>query len=219
MTAFPSAAKGRVRAVGMAAMVVLLAVPLAGCARHGGPEPDGDVVIHAADWGGAASDPRADRIQHEIDAEWAREYPNIHVRMEHIPGSSEYVSKLLTAFVAGTEPDVMQLDDASAATFINNDTLLDLAPYARRDRVDLAAYYPNVLNIARRGTHLYALPADFTPMMIYYNKREFDRAGLAYPRDGWTWDDFLADCKRLTIWPAGAAHPSQYGFLAENWMP
>ena len=30
--------------------------------------------------------------------------------------------------------------------------------------------------MARRGQHLYALPADFTPMMLYYNKRLFDQA-------------------------------------------
>ena len=198
--------------------LLILASVLGGCASHNGGGA-GVITLHAADWGGASSDPRMNRIQHAIEAEWRRLHPNIRVEMEHIPGSSEYVSKLLTDFVAGTEPDVMSLDDASAAAFINNDTLLDLTPFIQRDHVDLSVYYPNVLDIARRGRRLYALPADFTPMMIYYNKREFDRAGVPYPRDGWTWNDFLADCKKLTVWPQGALHPTQYGFLVENWMP
>ena len=204
--------------VSLTYLVISLLLP--GCAgRSESGEIGGNVVLHAADWGGASADPRMNRIQHEIEEEWKRTHPNIEIRIEHIPGSSEYVSKLLTDFVAGTEPDLVSLDDASAAVFINNNTLLDLAPLAKQDHLDLSIYYPNVLDIARRGSHLYALPADFTPMVMYYNKRAFDRAKLPYPRDGWTWNDFQADCRRLTAWPTGAPHPLQYGFLAENWMP
>jgi multiple sugar transport system substrate-binding protein len=126
---------------------------------------------------------------------------------------------MLTEFVAGTEPDIMTLDASSAAAFIDNDTLRDLTPLVKRDNLDLGVYFPNVLAMARRGARCYALPADFTPMMVYYNKRLFDRAGLRYPVDGWTWNEFLADCRRLTIWKTGTPHPSQYGFFAENWMP
>ncbi len=177
------------------------------------------IVLHVADWGGASADPRFNRIQNEIEAKWRSLHPNIKIVREHIPGSSEYVSKLLTEFVAGTEPDVMQLDDASAAAFIDNNTLRDLMPYVRADYLNLSVYFPNVLNIARRGNRLYALPADFTPMMMYYNKKYFREAGLPYPKNGWTWQDFFTDAQKLTVWPPGAAHPSRYGFFAENWMP
>ncbi len=34
--------------------------------------------------------------------------------------------------------------------------------------------------------------------MINYNKTLFDRAGVAYPQPGWTWDDFLAKAQALT---------------------
>jgi multiple sugar transport system substrate-binding protein len=159
------------------------------------------------------------RFLADVSAEWKRTHPTIEIEMEHVPGSGEYVSKMLTAFVAGTQPDVLSLDASSAAVFIDNDTLLDLMPFARNDGLDLAQYYPNVLGMAQRDDRLYALPADFTPMMLYYNKRLFDAAKLPYPRDGWTWDEFRADCLALTITPPGSAHPTQYGFQALNWMP
>ncbi|HZO88630.1 MAG TPA: sugar ABC transporter substrate-binding protein [Chthonomonadaceae bacterium] len=194
------------------------AAGLAGCARGRG-ETARRVVLHVADWGGASADPSMNRFQNEVMAEWQRLHPNIEIQPEHIPGSGEYVPKLLTAFVAGTEPEVMSLDASSAADFIDNDTLRDLTPFVRQDHLDLSTYYPNVLNLARRGEHLYALPADFTPMMLYYNKRLFDKAGVPYPKDGWTWEDFRQACRRLTVWPKGAPHPTRYGFLLENWMP
>ncbi|MDE2127770.1 MAG: sugar ABC transporter substrate-binding protein [Armatimonadetes bacterium] len=201
----------------LAALACTLLVGLAvGCgnARHAA-----GVTIHVSDWGGASADPNMARFQRTIMDHWRHLHPDIHIRWEHIPGSTEYVSKMLTAFVAGTEPDVMSLDASSAAVFIDNGCLKDLAPLARRDHVDLGAYWPNVLAMEARGRRLYALPGDFTPMVMFYNKKLFQRAHLPYPQDDWTWADFLNDCRALTVWPRGALHPTQYGFLAQNWMP
>jgi multiple sugar transport system substrate-binding protein len=199
---------------------LLLCLSACRCGPGRGPSnPPDTIVLHVADWGGASSDKAMARFQATIDAEWRRTHPNVRIALEHVPGSGEYVSKLLTAFVAGTEPDVMSLDASSAAAFIENDTLQDLMPNVRADGLDLGQYYPNVLAMAQRGDRIYALPADFTPLMIYYNKRLFDAAHLAYPVDGWTWSEFREDCRRLTIRPPGATRPSQYGFQAQNWMP
>jgi ABC-type glycerol-3-phosphate transport system substrate-binding protein len=74
-------------------------------------------------------------------------------------------------------------------------------------------------NAISSSGRLYAIPLDFTPMVIYYNKTLFDDAGVPYPTDGWTWDDFLAAAKALTIMPDGADRPTQYGFNFINWMP
>jgi multiple sugar transport system substrate-binding protein len=38
----------------------------------------------------------------------------------------------------------------------------------------------------------WGIPAGVDPIMMYYNKRLFDAAGVPYPQPGWTWDDFLA---------------------------
>ena len=191
-----------------------------GCKRDAGStDTSGGITLHVADWGGASSDPAMSRFEQDVQAEWNRLHPDIHVASEHIPGSDEYVSKMLTAFVAGTEPDVMTLDASSAAAFIANNTLRDLSPFAHADHFDLGVYYPNVLDMARRDDQIYALPADFTPMMLYYNKRLFDKAGVPYPREGWTWSDFRSACQKLTLLPPGSLHPTQYGFQVENWMP
>ena len=36
-------------------------------------------------------------------------------------------------------------------------------------------------------------------MVLYYNKDLFDKAGLEYPTDSWTWDDMQAAATQLTI--------------------
>ncbi|GDX40429.1 sugar ABC transporter substrate-binding protein [Armatimonadota bacterium] len=193
---------------------------VAGCASPTQPtDSGGAVTLHLADWGGASADTNMNRFQQEVDAEWARIHPNIRIELEHIPGSGEYVPKLLTSIVAHTEPDMVSLDASSAAIFIENNALKDLAPFAKAESFDEGVYYPNVLGLAKRGDQLFALPADFTPMMLYYNKRLFDKAGIPYPSDGWTWEEFLQTCRKLTIASAGSHRPSQYGFIFDNWMP
>ena len=54
----------------------------------------------------------------------------------------------------------------------------------------------------------YLLPKDFSPLAVYYNKKLFDAAGVAYPKDGWTWDEFLDTAQKLTKTRAPTARPS-----------
>src|SRR5205085_11138122 len=52
----------------------------------------------------------------------------------------------------------------------------------------------------------------FTPMVLYYNKRLFDRAEVSYPKAGWNFEQFLQTAQKLTI-PG-----KQWGFVFNNWM-
>lgn len=190
-------------------------VAVAGCQHR--ENKSSVVTIRVADWGGASGDANYIRTNREIIEEFERTHPNIKVQMEHNPDA--YVQKILMSVVAGTQPDVMALDASSAAIFIENNTLLDLMPFIRNDpEINLDDYYPNVLNIARRGEALYALPDTFTPMVMYYNKRCFERAGVPLPKDNWTWTDFLRAARGLTI-RSSDGKAAQYGAEVTTWMP
>ena len=41
----------------------------------------------------------------------------------------------------------------------------------------------------------YAIPPASGPGIYYYNKTVFDRAGVPYPGNDWTYDDFLESSK------------------------
>lgn len=185
------------------------AAMLGGCAAI---EPSG-TVVRIANWGGAGDDSDFNRLVKRLYAEFEEENPGIRIQVEGIPGSQEYVSKLLLAYIARSEPDVITLDASSAAVFIDNGVLRDLRPYIDRDPdVRPEDYFPNVFDIARRGEAVYAIPGDFNPMALYYNKDHFDAAGIPYPQNNWTWDDFLAAAKATT-------RDGRFGFVFANWMP
>ena len=203
--------------VALAAAVVV--AWLAGVFGPGGGGPDAPVVLRVANWGGPAVDPSFMKVEREIREGFERRH-GVRLQVENIPGAGQYVPKLLMMFVAENPPDVMHLDASSAAVFIDNGLLTDLVPFIEKDPgFDLGAYFPNVVDIARRGNRLFAVPGDFTPMAIVYNKRLFDKAGVPYPKSGWGWDEFLKAAKALTVFEPGEAAPSQYGFRFENWMP
>jgi len=45
---------------------------------------------------------------------------------------------------------------------------------------------------------LLALPYDYGPVVIAYNKALFKAKGVPYPQNGWTWSQFVQDAQRLT---------------------
>ncbi|HVL40139.1 MAG TPA: sugar ABC transporter substrate-binding protein [Fimbriimonadaceae bacterium] len=193
-------------------ILALTLLGLLGCGDNAPAKP----VLRVANWGGAGEDNEFDRLVQKFNARFEQEH-GVDLRIEGIPG--EYVHKMLLNFIAGTQPDVMVLDASSAAVFINNGLLTDLRPFIESDpQFDLTAYYPNVVEIAKRGDAIYAIPGDFTPMVMYFNKDLFDAAGVPYPKPGWSFEDFLETARKLTV-RDGRGRVTQYGFAFTNWMP
>jgi multiple sugar transport system substrate-binding protein len=62
---------------------------------------------------------------------------------------------------------------------------------------------------------LWAAPIHFSTNILFYNKSIFDKAGVPYPRDDWTWDDMVQAAQKLTKRDA-AGRITQFGlFLPE----
>jgi multiple sugar transport system substrate-binding protein len=189
-----------------------------GCADD---EQAATTVLRVANWGSPAVESSFMELERQILEEFEALHPGVRVQIEQIPGAGQYAPKLLMMHVTGSVPDVIHLDASSAAVFIDNDVLRDLTPLVENDPgFNLEDFFANVVDIARRGEKLYAIPLDFTPMVMYYNKRLFDEADVPHPRDDWTWDEFLTAARRLTILGEDRQRPPlQYGFNFENTMP
>jgi multiple sugar transport system substrate-binding protein len=94
--------------------------------------------------------------------------------------------------------------------YMENDLLLNLNDYiAADDAIDLANYYEGVVNLYNSNGVQYALPKDHDTIALLYNKALFDKYGVEYPTDDWTWDDLLAAATAIT--EAGAAD-GVYGY-------
>ncbi len=97
---------------------------------------------------------------------------------------------------------------------VSRDGLQDITPFVEGDSpLDLSIYYEPVLNVGRIGDGLYGIPKDWTSRAIFYNKALFDAAGIDYPTNEWTWDEFVEVATALT---QGEGPDKQYGFYTWN---
>lgn len=172
-------------------------------------------TLHCLGWGGVEE---AKIIQEAVD-EFIKAHPGVQVKLDYVP-YGEYITKVLTQFSANNAPDVMAVNAEQMISFASRDIFLDLKPYADKDpSLKLSDFYPEAIDHYTYKGHLTALPRDIAPIaVIYYNKKQFDEAGIPYPKNDWTYEEFLATAQKLTKKDA-AGKTVQYGFVDDypNW--
>jgi len=124
--------------------------------------------------------------------------PQQRVKFVHID-HQEYDRKILIQTAAGNSPDVFLLSSTDLSTLAYRGVLENLSAWIAKDTsFHLDSFFPALLKMATIRAQLYGIPVGYTPMVIYYNRRLFRKAGLAYPDSAWTWDDFLQTAIKLT---------------------
>ena len=134
----------------------------------------------------------------EIIAKFEAENPDILVQLEAVAGQ-DYYARLLTQIAAGDAPDIMQIGDDAVPMFVSRGAFVELDTFSKGQYpLDTGIYLPGVLDPGKYQDKLYLLPKDYSPLGVYYNKKVFDEFKVPYPKDGWTWDEFLATAQALT---------------------
>ena len=116
----------------------------------------------------------------------------------------------LMAIAGGVSPDVLYVNFRQSDTYIQQGFLhpLDrpedgylssMTPEEIAFRVN-----PKIMPVIRRKKgggeeHVWAIPyGGALGRVVTYRKDLFDTAGIPYPSNDWTWDDFLGACRRLS---------------------
>lgn len=111
----------------------------------------------------------------------------------------EYWTLLEAGATGGSLPDVFWMHSNTAQMYMQNDMLLDLTDYvAKSDVVKMENYYQGISELYSLNGKQYAIAKDHDTIALLYNKAIFDKCGVAYPTDDWTWDDYYAAAKAIT---------------------
>ena len=145
-------------------------------------------VIQFASWG---SKSEIDIIKPLLE-DFEEENPDIKVDFMHIP--QNYFQKIHLLFASNTPPDVIFINNLYLPVYANADVLEPIG-----DNADCSFYEENVLKSLSWNGKLYAVPRDVSNLVIFYNKNLFDKVGLSYPSDKWTFQEFLEMAKKLTV--------------------
>lgn len=111
----------------------------------------------------------------------------------------DYMTRLPTLFAGGAVPDVVHQHMSIVQDYGARGALDDLTPYMERDGISADMYIETLIEAFSDEGRILAFPKDSAAWGIYYNRTKFDEAGVAYPADDWTFDNFRETVLALTI--------------------
>jgi len=127
-----------------------------------------------------------------------RLHREVFVRYNPISTGQGYAAKILTLAAGDTLPDIFVVPAGSEQDFISRGILLDLTPYVKKDRGYFSQIPSYLMDFMSYKGGIYGLPGNLGVHCLFYNRKLFDKEGLSYPNENWTWDDFLKAAVRLT---------------------
>ena len=212
----PSAGSlGPRRRLAVAGAVVSAVLVVSACAGGGSGSSGG---------GGAAVDPaapvtltwwtgqeaEAQAILEGLAKEFHTQHPNVTINVS--PGAAvtdDLLQKLSAGFAGNTYPDISYAYGSWASELGGSGRALDITDKVKDPAVkwdELPA--PGRATATPQGRTI-GFPAIVDNLTLLYNKTVFDKAGVTYPTNDWTWDQFREAAKKLTN-PATKTYGAAY---------
>lgn len=141
--------------------------------------------------------------------EFQRQNPNIRVRFHHF---EDYGNRVLLSHAGGISPDVIRESTGGGLPWIRRGLNLPLNKYIDGpDGIDRKDFIPILWGPLQHSGETYGVPQDINIMGLFYNKDLFDKAGLDYPNEKWTWKDLKSAADKLTEDTDRDGHPDIIG--------
>jgi multiple sugar transport system substrate-binding protein len=122
-----------------------------------------------------------------------KKYP--HITLELLDSKTSLENLVAT----GTVPDLITTPNADLLGLKQQDLLYDITALVKQFKIDLNRFDPVTIDAMKSEKgELWGLPYALQFNTMYYNKDIFNKFGVAYPKDGMTWDDAIELGKKLT---------------------
>ncbi|NUR97792.1 MAG: ABC transporter substrate-binding protein [Kribbellaceae bacterium] len=175
-----------------AAAAAAAAGTLAACGKNDGDGADPNGVVTLDLWHGQVDLGKA--ALDSLIAAFNQSHPKIKV----VGGgggvtADSMLQKVTAGLAAGSYPDIAYIFGSDLASLTKSPKVADLTGQLKIDD-----YWPAAKDAVSVKGKVRAAPALLDSLCVVYNKKLFSAAGVAPPKDGWTWDDFVAMSKQLT---------------------
>ena len=139
---------------------------------------------------------QAQGMQDMIDA-YKEIEPDVTVKLEVVPWD-EYWMKLQASATGGNMPDIFWMHPEMVYVYTEGEALMDMSTLIPESDIDLGNYPEFIGAGFNIDGGQYAIPKDYSTLALWYNKDLFDAAGVSYPDDTWTWEDWYNAAGELT---------------------
>lgn len=157
------------------------------------PAPAAPVTVRLAAW----ADVTDKDVYDNIVADFAKVDSSVKGVVEQYPGG--HYDKIQANFAAGAPADVIYFQGWSWQPFADKDVLMPVDDLIKRDKAE--GLWPNIQNYKENTIwheKTYMSAADTGSVVMFYAKELFDKAGVAYPKPGWTYAEFQQMVQKLT---------------------
>lgn len=177
---------------------------LAGCSGSSAPASDGPVTLTF--WHGytEADGKVLDQIVSDFNASQSDVKIETTTKTWAVIGDT-----LLPALSAGNGPEIVALPAENLPVYATKGAFASLDDFYGGDAMKNASLNPQAVDMEKVDGSYHGVPLGFVPLSVIYNKALFDKAGItSFPT---TWDEWVADAKKLTVDADGDGTPEQYG--------
>ncbi|RKN70655.1 ABC transporter substrate-binding protein [Paenibacillus ginsengarvi] len=138
-------------------------------------------------------------FEQEIGARLKAKYPNVTIKTVGNGFTRSNMEKLLAA---GEQIDLFWIGfQESIADMKELGLAMDLGELIKRDKYDLTRFDDSALQMVKDQAdkgEIYALPWQVGSAVLFYNNDLFDKFGVAYPKDGMTWNETIELARKVT---------------------
>ncbi|MCY1143116.1 ABC transporter substrate-binding protein [Actinoplanes sp. Pm04-4] len=152
----------------------------------------------------------AEKVAEALAAEYHTAHPNVTIKTSPgAPTTDDLLTKLSAGFAGGSYPDISYAYGNWAGDLGASGKTQDLTAYVQDPSFKWTEMPEAARTVATANDKVIGIPALVDNLAVIYNKSIFDKAGVAYPTDEWTWEDFRSAAKKLTD-PATKTYGTAY---------
>jgi multiple sugar transport system substrate-binding protein len=135
----------------------------------------------------------------QLVAKYIEENPNVQIKYENFP-YADFIQKIQTSMAAKNEADVMEMFGSWVQTYAKGGTLALVDESVVTMSKARETFYAAPLDGYVWEGKLYGLPNEYNLEVGggLANKRLFEEQGLKYPPTWASWDELVADAKKMT---------------------
>jgi len=128
--------------------------------------------------------------------------PNVTVNVTPVAEpNANFYPKLQTTIAGGTPPHLSSFQGWEWQPYADQGVLAPVDDFVSANPYFRAVYPEGVASIegtTMRNGQRYLIPLQRAAMLMFYARKPFDEAGLPYPNDDWTFEEFMEIAQKLT---------------------
>lgn len=126
----------------------------------------------------------------------------IYVNVSYLTRSA-MEERLQISFPSGEAPDIISMNVPMDIDYSTKGYLLDVSDLYENGSIVASNYPQHTLDSHTVNGKINGVVRDYDCVALFYNKALFDAAGVAYPTDAMSWDEFMDLAAKMTDKEAG----------------